>query len=74
MNYDNWLERPYQDAWEAGERFVDWCEAHDFDPDDPNSERAYEEWLEDLAESAAEAAYERYMDAREYDYYERDYM
>lgn len=49
-NYDSWLERPYQDAIEQSEAFVDWCEEHNIDPDDPNAETLYLNYLDALWE------------------------
>lgn len=44
--YDSWLERPYQDAMEESERFTDWCEEHNIDPDDPDAETMYMDYID----------------------------
>lgn len=46
VNYDSWLERPFQDAQEESDRFYDWCETHNIDSDDPNAESAYMDWID----------------------------
>lgn len=75
-NYDNWLERPYQDMYEESERFYDWAEDFDYDLDDPNeakeAERAYQDYLQDLYEDYAESQYEAYMDRKYDEMMERD--
>lgn len=48
--YDQWLERPYQDMIDEADRYFEWCEEHDFDPDDPDSENAYHEFISQLWE------------------------
>lgn len=45
-NYDNWLERPYQDAMEESDRFYEWCEANDVDPDSDEAETLYVDAME----------------------------
>lgn len=70
--YDAWLERPYQQMMEESERFYDWCEENEFDPDDEESENSYQEWMEVQYEGAAEAQYEAYLDRMEYEAMEED--
>ena len=45
-NYDAWLERPYQRAAEAADMFIDWCETHNIEPDDPDAEVLYQDYLD----------------------------
>lgn len=75
-NYDAWLERPYQDMMEESDRFVDWAEENDYDLDDLDAmkiaEENYEFWIQDQAESQAEAQYEAYLDRMEYEAQEED--
>lgn len=70
--YDAWLERPYQEMMEEGEKFMDWCEENDFDPENLEAETAYQDWIEGQYEGAAEAAYEDYIDRMEYEAHEID--
>lgn len=66
-NYDNWLERPYQDMMDESEKFWDWAEENGYDLSDPDqtlrAEQDYQAWLDDMAESWAEDIYERQQDA-----------
>lgn len=62
--YDAWLERPYQDACEAADRFLDWCETHNMDPDDPDAETFYNDYIDSLWEEP-----DNYNDEREEDDY-----
>lgn len=62
-NYDSWLERPYQDMVEESDRFMDWCEANDVDPDSPEAE--------DLYTSSSVEEYDDYVD---YNDEESDYI
>ena len=45
-NYDSWLERPYQDACEAADAFIDWCEDHNIDPEHPDAETLYNDYID----------------------------
>lgn len=45
--YDQWLERPYQDMIEESDRYFDWCEDNDLDPDDPASQDLFAEAVTD---------------------------
>lgn len=63
--YDAWLERPYQEMCEAADAFVDWCEANDIDPDDPNAEALFEA-------AAMDVDYDDYYDYDDYE--EADYQ
>lgn len=72
INYDQWLERPYQNMMEESDKFVDWCDAHDWDPDDPNADEAYGNWVESEYEALAEAQHEAYLDRMEYEAHEID--
>lgn len=63
MSYDRRLEAPYQDAAEASERFTDWCEEHNMDPDHPDAETLYQDYID--------AAYD--PDDLDDDDYEGDY-
>lgn len=66
-NYDNWLERPYQQMYDESEKFWDWAEENGYDLSDPDqtlrAEQDYQAWLDDMAESWAEDIYERQQDA-----------
>lgn len=66
--YDAWLERPFQDMCAESDRYYDWCESHDLDPDSPASEAAYEDFCDDLAEQWAEEQAERHADRDEDDF------
>lgn len=44
--YDAWLSRPYEDAAIEAERYWDFCEEHGLDPDDPDSESLYSDYLD----------------------------
>ncbi len=65
--YDAWLERPYQQMCEESDRFIDWCEENDVDPEDDDAtalyEQAQQDAAEELAERRAEDMAERMMDA-----------
>ena len=61
-NYDNWLERPYQDMYDEMDRFIAWCEDNEIDCDDPLAEERYEAFMEDEAERYAEYMMDRYED------------
>jgi len=41
-----WLEEPYQTAYEEEARYEKFCEDHDIDPNDLDSEAAFERWRE----------------------------
>lgn len=43
MGHQEWLERPYQDMMDESDRYYDWCEENDLDPDSPEAELAYED-------------------------------
>ena len=58
--YDAWLERPYQDMIEESDRYYEWCEEHDMDPDDEDAVTAYNLYLED--------SYDYYLEDEEADY------
>jgi hypothetical protein len=49
-NYDNWLESVYQEMYEESDRYYDWCELHDADPDTPEAQAAYEDFIDSLFE------------------------
>lgn len=72
--YDAWLERPYQDMMEEGERFMEWVEENDYDlaTESVEAEKAYMEWIEGQYEDAAEAQYEDYLDRMDYEAHELD--
>lgn len=65
MNYDAWLERPYQEAYDRGDAFVAWCEREGVDPDDADAQGRFEDALETAAEEAAEERAIRRAEARE---------
>jgi hypothetical protein len=44
--YDAWLERPYQDACADADRYIEWCESRNMDPDEPESQVAYSDWID----------------------------
>lgn len=46
-NYDQYLEAPFQRMCEEYDMFVDWCERNDYDPEDPESEDAYNDAMID---------------------------
>lgn len=75
-NYDNWLERPYQDMIEESDRFFDWAEEEGYDLDDPAQEEQaladYEDYIQSCYEDEAEAKYEAYLDRMEMEAEERD--
>ena len=48
------LLNDYLAGIEAADAFVDWAEANDLDPDDPDTQDAYDGWQQDMAEDAAE--------------------
>lgn len=77
VGYDAWLERPYQEMMEDGDKFIDWAESEGFDLEIPDearrAERRYEDYLSDYAEAEAEAQYERYLDRLEMEAEEHDY-
>jgi len=58
-NYDAWLERPYQQQMEEADRFFDFCEDHDLDPDDPDSMTIYSDYLESQYDFEPDYDYER---------------
>ena len=71
VNYDSWLEAPYQQMIDESDKFYEWCEENGYeDLDDPDqlkyAEEEYQAWLYDMAESWAESQYEAYCD-RQYD-------
>lgn len=45
-NYDNWLVAPMLDRMEAAEIFMDWCEEHNIEFDDPEAEVMYQDYIE----------------------------
>ncbi len=59
MDYDTWLEEPYQRVYAESDAFVEWCEANDRRPDDDGVWDAWVVALENAAEDAAEARAER---------------
>ena len=61
--FDRWLEQPYVDAAEAAERFENWCEAHNIEPENPDAETMYMDWVDAQWEEP---------DYDEFDEYERD--
>jgi hypothetical protein len=65
--YDAWLEAPYERAAAMEAEYERFCEANDFDFDDPEAEVAFERWLdEEEEETYSRMAEER----REYDDYD----
>lgn len=72
-NYDTWLNAPMEHMMDETERYADWCEAHEVDPDDPEAENAYDDWISDLYESYAEAKAEAAMERRYDAAMERDW-
>lgn len=46
-NFDAWLESPYQEGIAAADAYYDWCEAHDLDPEAPETLEAYEDYCAD---------------------------
>lgn len=75
-NYDNWLERPYQDMMEESDRFYDWAEEEGYEVDDPEdmklAELAYEAMLQGNAEDYAVEQHEAYLDRMEWEAQEID--
>lgn len=63
-NYDSWLVSPMERAEAESERYYAFCESHGLDPNNPESERAYEDFCDELFE-------EPDYDMEEEDYYER---
>lgn len=59
-NYDAWLERPYQDMMDESDRYYQWCEDNDMDPDNEDSVTAYNLWCEDT--------YDYELEYEEFDY------
>ena len=49
-DYDNWLVAPYEQMERESDQYYQWCEDHDFDPDDMDAELEYEAWLQDQYE------------------------
>jgi hypothetical protein len=68
--YDAWLERPHQDAIAESERFLDWCEEHNIDPDDPDAEMLYQDYIDSSYEDQYDDIDEREFD--DYEYFRRD--
>lgn len=62
MNYDAWLEEPYQSAAAEDDAFRDWCETFEEDPDDP---AAHALWVLDLDAQRQEYEVETYLHNRE---------
>jgi predicted TPR repeat methyltransferase len=77
MDYDSWLEAPYQDAMEDAEAFSDWAETRGWDLNDSGdiyqATRAYEEWLLAEAEDQAIAQYEYYLERKAEEAQEREW-
>lgn len=44
-NYDSWLEAPYQESMSASDAYYDWCDVQGLDPEESESEDAYEDFL-----------------------------
>lgn len=74
--YDAWLERPFQEMMEESDRFMEWAEENEYDlsdaDDSKEAEGAYQNWLEEQYEGAAEAQAEAYLDRMEYEAHEED--
>lgn len=66
MNYDAWLEKPYQDKAREDDAFQNFCEHYGYDPDSEEAEYEFEDHMQSAAEDAAIAAYEARME-RDYD-------
>ncbi len=41
MGFDEWLQEPYQRMCAEADAYTEWCELNDLDPDDSQSEDAY---------------------------------
>lgn len=66
--YDSWLEEPFQRMCEESDRYYDFCEAKDLDPDSPEAEAAYEEFVLEQEEAYAEYLADREDDLEEWAY------
>lgn len=44
MSYDQWLEKPYDDAAKREAEFEAFCEEHDLDPESKEAWEEFEEW------------------------------
>lgn len=71
MDYDAWLEKPYQDREEEGAAFVDWCEENDVYPGADDAWDLWKDAMQGAADDAAERAAEARAEAREFDYEDR---
>lgn len=73
-NYDSYLEAPYQAMYEESDRFQDWCDENEVDPDSPDAESLHQEWIDEQAELYAEYMLDRLEDRYEdrYDSYYED--
>ena len=61
MNYDAWLEKPYQDRARKEDAYVEWCEDNGLDPNGDH----WDEWEQEMYDRAEDAAIEAAEAARE---------
>lgn len=47
-NYDSWLCAPYERAAEESERYYQFCEDRDVDPDSVDAESLYQDYLDSV--------------------------
>jgi len=57
--YDRWLVAPMESMMEEADRFFEFCEDHDLDPDDPDSQVIYSDYLESQYDFEPDYDYER---------------
>lgn len=72
VNYDSWLEAPYQQMMDESDRYYEWAEASDLDPDSEETLAAYDDFLLEMAETWAEEQAERDYDRLEWEYEEME--
>lgn len=68
MSYDSWLEAPYQEQYRLDDLYVAFCEETDRDPhpDAGDHGYAFEQWMAEQVEAAAETRAEEIAEARAY--------
>ena len=61
-NYDSWLVAPMERMMEEADRYLGFCEDHDLDPDDPDSEVIYNDYIDAQWDNEPDYDYEREED------------
>lgn len=67
MDYDAWLTAPYDEAAEYDQAYRDWCEEHNFDPDNDENVARFDEDMEAQREEYEVETYLHNKEIREYE-------